>query len=148
MSQTNRRAAREQAFALLFELSFHPGGSLMEILNTRDDDTPEPDAFAKELALCAEEHLQALDEEIAKRLKGWKLNRISRASLAILRMAACEICHFDDIPVGASINEAVELAKVYAEDEAPKFINGVLGTLARDQESGDRKQGSDAKSGD
>jgi len=135
MDQSSRRQAREQAFALLFELSFHPGERLTDILNARDDDTPAPDAFALKLALCAEENLQALDEEIAKRLKGWKLNRISRASLAILRMAACEIRHFDEIPVGASINEAVELAKVYADDEAPKFINGVLGAIARESGS-------------
>jgi len=134
MNQLSRRQAREQAFALLFELSFHAGESLTGILSTRDDDddTPAPDAFALKLALCAEENLQALDEEIAKRLKGWKLNRISRVSLAILRIAACEIRYFDDVPVGASINEAVELAKTYADDEAPKFINGVLGAIARE----------------
>jgi len=137
MDQTNRRKAREQAFALLFELSFHPQGSLRDILDTQsaqEDDTPAPDDFALKLALCAEEHLQALDEQIEARLKNWKLNRISRASHAILRLAVCEMQYFDDIPVGASINEAVELAKIYADDEAPKFINGVLGAIARSQD--------------
>ena len=136
MDQLYRRTAREQAFALLFELSFHPGESLMDIINTRDgdDDTPVPDYFALKLALCAEAHLRALDEEITKRLKGWKLSRISRASHAILRLAVCEMRYFDNIPVGASINEAVELAKIYADDEAPKFINGVLGAIARSKD--------------
>jgi len=134
MDQSGRRAAREQAFALLFELSFYPEGSLRDILDAhgaQEDEIPELNALALKLALCAEEHLQALDEEIAKRLKGWKLSRISRASHAILRLAVCEMKYFDDIPVGASINEAVELAKIYADDDAPKFINGVLGAIAR-----------------
>jgi len=132
--QSKRRDAREQAFALLFELSFHPGECLRDILDTRgaEDDTPAPDAFALALAECAEAHLTELDEEIAKRLKGWKLNRISRASHALLRLAVCEMKYFDGIPMGASINEAVELAKIYADEGAPKFINGVLGAIARD----------------
>lgn len=131
--QSNRRAAREQAFALLFELSFHPGATLRDILDMRGEDAPDP--FALELALCAESHLETLDEEIAKRLKSWKLNRISRASLALLRLAVCEMLYFDGIPVGASINEAVELAKIYAAEEDPKFINGVLGTIARERDA-------------
>ena len=129
-----RRAAREQAFALLFELSFHPGEALKDILAAHaalDDDTPAPEPFALEVALCAESHLAELDDAIAQRLKGWKLNRISRAAHAILRLAVCEMQYFDDIPVGASINEAVELAKLYADEEAPRFVNGVLGAIAR-----------------
>jgi len=138
MDQVNRRQAREQAFALLFELSFHGEESLQSILNVRDeqDDTPEPDHFAIKLASCVQENLPALDETITAKLKpGWKLSRISRASHIILRLAICELCYFDDIPVGATINEAVELAKTYAEDDAPKFINGMLGAIAREQES-------------
>ena len=137
MQQDKRRAAREQAFALLFELSFHAQESLQGIINARDedDDTPAPNAFARKLALCVEENLQALDDAIIAKLKpGWRLSRISRAAHIILRLAICEMLYFDDIPVGASINEAVELAKTYADDDAPKFINGILGVIAREQE--------------
>ena len=132
MDQVNRRQAREQAFALLFELSFHPDGSLQDILDAQEDATP--DGFAVKLVCCVQENLQALDDAIVAKLKpGWRLSRISRASHAILRLAICEICYFEDIPAGASINEAVELAKLYADDDAPKFINGILGAIVREQ---------------
>jgi len=139
-----RRAAREQAFQWLFALSFHEGAALEEILAAQreeDPDLPAPDPFALRLAQRAAEQLPALDEEITKRLKGWKLGRISRASLALLRLAVCEILYFDDIPPGASINEAVELAKLYGDADAPRFINGVLGSVIRNQEAGGRGDG-------
>ena len=128
-----RRASREKAFALLFELSFQPGESPAVLMaRTYDEENPPPaDSLALRLAETASEHLEELDEAISQRLKGWKLSRISRVSHALLRLAACEILYFDDIPVGASINEAVELAKIYGDDDAPKFINGVLGAIAR-----------------
>jgi len=129
----HRRQSREKAFALLFELSFQPGEAIASLVerSAEGDEPPEVDSFALRLAETAAEHLEELDDAIAKRLKGWKLNRISRASHALLRLAVCEMLYFDDIPVGASINEAVELAKIYADADAPKFINGVLGSIAR-----------------
>lgn len=131
--QTSRRASREKAFALLFELSFQPEETIQSLLANAvpDSEVPPADDFAIELAEAAAQRLPQLDEAIEPRLKGWKLSRISRVSLTLLRLAVCEILYFDNIPVGASINEAVELAKIYGDDEAPKFINGVLGAVAR-----------------
>ena len=128
-----RRASREKAFALLFELSFQPEESVATLVERacEGDEPPPVDGFALRLAETAAAHLDELDEAIAKRLKGWKLGRISRVSHALLRLAVCEMLWFDDIPVGASINEAVELAKLYGDAEAPKFINGVLGAISR-----------------
>jgi len=130
-----RRASREKAFALLFELSFQPGETIASLAERacEGDDPPPADSFALRLAETASLHLEELDEIIAKRLKGWKLSRISRTSHALLRLAVCEMFYFDDIPVGASINEAVELAKIYGDDGAPKFINGVLGAISREE---------------
>jgi len=128
-----RRASREKAFALLFELSFQPGEAIQSLIERacEGDDPPPVDSLAMRLAETASIHLEELDETIAKRLKGWKLSRISRTSHALLRLAVCEMLYFDDIPVGASINEAVELAKLYGDADAPKFINGVLGAISR-----------------
>ena len=141
MTQQQRRQAREQAFALLFELTFHT--NLQEVLAARDETAELPHEFALQLATLAVENLSALDEEIAKRLKpGWRLGRIPRATHALLRLAVCEMLHFDDIPVGVSINEAVELAKLYGDDDAPKFVNGLLGAIAR---SSEQESGSEAK---
>jgi len=132
-----RRASRTAALALLFELSFQPGESIAALIENacEDDEAPRVDSFALKLAETASAHLQELDETIEKRLKGWKLGRISRVSHALLRLAVCEMLYFGDIPVGASINEAVELAKIYGDADAPRFINGVLGSIARDKES-------------
>ena len=132
-----RRASREKAFALLFELSFQPGETTQSLAERacEGDDPPPADSFALRLAETASSHLEELDETIAKRLKGWKLSRISRVSHALLRLAVCEMLYFDDIPVGASINEAVELAKIYGDADAPKFINGVLGAISREEKS-------------
>ena len=130
MTQQQRRQAREQAFSLLFELTFHD--SLQAVLDARDEGETPLHEFAMQLATTAEENLQQLDDAIAKRLKpGWRLGRIPRATHALLRLAVCEMLHFDDIPTGVSINEAVELAKLYADDDAPKFVNGLLGAIAR-----------------
>ena len=127
-----RRASREKAFALLFELSFQPGETIASLAaNACEGDEAPADSLALRLAETASLHLEELDDTITKRLKGWKLSRISRVSHALLRLAVCEMLYFDDIPVGASINEAVELAKIYADADAPKFINGVLGSIAR-----------------
>lgn len=80
-----------------------------------------------------------IDEIISKYLKkGWSISRISRTSLAILRLAVYEIKYLDSVPQSVSINEAVELSKKYSIDES-KFVNGVLGAFVRDIEAGEEK---------
>ncbi|MDR0532081.1 MAG: transcription antitermination factor NusB [Oscillospiraceae bacterium] len=133
---SNRRAAREQAFALLFVMSFRPGepvGVLADCMAEAAQENEEApvSAAALELAQTTAAHLEQIDGEIERRLKGWRISRISRVSLALLRMAVCEMLFCDRIPVGASINEAVELAKRYGDEEAARFVNGVLGAIAR-----------------
>ena len=70
-------------------------------------------------------------EQIRRYAKGWKLERISKTALAVLRCALCEILYMDDIPNAAAINEAVELAKGYDEPDTVAFVNGVLGGYMR-----------------
>ena len=76
--------------------------------------------------------LPMIDEKISEASKGWKLNRIAKAELAILRLAVYEALYDDDIPVPVAINEAVELAKDYGQDESYSFVNGVLSTICKD----------------
>ena len=76
-------------------------------------------------------HREEIDEEIRRYARGWKLERISKTALAVLRCALCEILYMDDIPDAAAINEAVELAKGYDEPDTVSFINGVLGGFMR-----------------
>lgn len=75
--------------------------------------------------------LDLVDETIEKNLKGWTMARLAKVDRQILRIAVYEFLYKDDIPEEVSINEAVEIAKLYSSDEAPKFINGILGTIYR-----------------
>lgn len=128
-----RKEAREQAFIIIFEKEFNDEYSLDEIIDAaKDAELFDADEFAKKLAEKTLENLDKLDELISSNLKGgWKIGRISKVSLAILRLAVCEMTQFNDIPVSVSINEAVELAKMYAADEDSAFVNGLLASVSK-----------------
>ncbi len=126
-----RKEAREQAFIIIFEKEFNNEYTLDEIIEAAaESDLFTTDDFAHALAEKTLAEMDMLDEKITSHLKGgWKLSRISKVSLAILRLAICEIIHFSDIPVSVSINEAVELAKKYAAEEDSSFVNGLLSSV-------------------
>ena len=77
------------------------------------------------------EKQEELDDYIERYARGWRPERISKTALAVLRCAICEILYFEDVPAGAAINEAVELAKNYDDADTVAFINGVLGSFVR-----------------
>ena len=89
--------------------------------------------YISELVNGVCERRRELDETISRYSQGWKINRISKTALCILRCAIYEILYMPDIPDAASINEAVELAKSYDEAETVRFINGILGSFMRDR---------------
>lgn len=127
-----RRKSREQSFIVLFEKSFNEEQSFDEIVEIAiESEVIEKDKFMSNLLKSAEENLVDIDAEIEKNLKGWSKSRISKVSLALLRMAIAEMKYTDDVPVGVSINEAVEICKIYGSDEDKSFVNGVLGSVAR-----------------
>lgn len=80
--------------------------------------------------ICITDHLYDIDSMIERHSKKWKLDRIPKAELAILRTACGEIAYKDDIPASVSINEAVNLAKAFGGSGASSFVNGVLGKIA------------------
>ena len=127
----SRRKSREQVFALLFEKSFNdqPVMDLAEGAQDAREFIIEP--FALELATGAEEKLAEIDARIDAFSHKWSRDRISRVSLAILRLAVYEMQYDDDTPASIAINEAGELAKKYGGDEESAFVNGVLGGIAR-----------------
>lgn len=131
----DKRKAREQAFIILFERSFNSELTIDEILNIAvESEVIEKNKMTADIVRKAEEHIDEIDGVIEKNLKGWSKQRISKVSLALLRMAVCEMKYFDKVPVGVSINEAVEICKVYGSDEDKGFINGILGSIAREKE--------------
>lgn len=142
-----RREAREVAVRLCFELSA-TGKEAQDILSNFFDEeyyatlAAEDEVFLeypkeRELGYISALvrgiglHLVELDGYVEKYSSGWRFERISRTALAIIKTAMYEILYMPDIPVGVSINEAVELAKEYEEPETVPFINGVLGSFAR-----------------
>lgn len=127
-----RRQAREQAFILLFEKSFNPDVTVEELLElAKELRMLEDDEFVAALVNTTCDNIDTIDDFIIKYSKGWKINRIPKVTLAIIRMALAEIIYFDDVPDGVSVNEAVELAKKYSTPEDASYINGLLGTVVR-----------------
>lgn len=128
----SRYKKREQAFLLCFESLF----SDADIDELADNAGDARDEFLSDYAIdCAKGikmHHEEIDEKISSNLKaGWKINRISKVSLAIMRVAVFEMLYLEDIPVSVSINEAVELSKKYTVEDDTAFINGVLGAVAK-----------------
>ncbi|XOQ48911.1 MAG: transcription antitermination factor NusB [Eubacteriales bacterium] len=127
-----RREAREQAFVLIFERSFSHDTTEQIIDAAGFCGDIIIDDFARRIAVGAEQNEEAIDALIEKNIRGWKMNRLSKVSLALLKMAIYEIMFEKDIPVNVSINEAINLAKKYGgADDAP-YINGVLGSVVKD----------------
>lgn len=129
-----RHEARELAFVLLFEKSFSDCTIQEIIKNAGEARDIQSDDFAVSLAEGAESHMDEIDEKIYAHSHKWSKGRISRVSMAIMRLAVYEMQYIEDIPVSVSINEAVELAKKYGGEEDSAFINGVLGGITRQPE--------------
>lgn len=131
----NKRKSREQAFIILFEKSFNTKLSVDEIMDIAiETEVISKDKMTADIVKKAEENIEDIDAVIEHNLKGWSKQRISKVSLALLRMAVCEMKYFDKVPVGVSINEAVEICKVYGSDEDKGFVNGILGSISREKE--------------
>lgn len=130
-----RRESREQAFILMFEKSFQKDLDMKEMIDINiANELIEHDGFAQELALKASENIEEIDSVIEKYSVARKMNRISKVSLSVLRIAICEMLFFKDIPYGVSINEAVEICKKYASEDEYAYVNGLLGAFARNSE--------------
>ena len=143
----NRSTAREIAVHFAFELAFSSdsAGQLLERELTpeafalRGGEEPMYAEFPGEeelryittLVRGVGGHGAELDGYIEKYAKGWRFSRIDRVAAAIMRVAMYEILYMPDIPNKAAINEAVEIAKGYVDDDVVKFINGILGSFVR-----------------
>lgn len=126
-----RSEAREQAFILIFERSFKDEDIDEIIEQAQISRSMVVNGYAHSLAQEVSDNLPWLDKIIASYSKKWKIQRISRVSLSILRLSLWEIDHVDTVPEGVSINEAVELAKKYGNADDFSFVNGVLGAYVR-----------------
>ena len=129
----NRTAMRESAFKLIYSLEIQKQDNLKEQIDVYFESENIEDKAAKEYiedaVLGIEEHKEEILGFIEKNLKSdWKIDRISKIDLSILKLAIYEI-QYKDIPFKVVINEAVELAKKYGEDSSKNFVNGILASI-------------------
>jgi N utilization substance protein B len=130
--QEGRRAGRTQAVVLLYQhdLTGLPMGEL--IANVERDRGRPIDELTRALVDGVSVDAAAIDVMISSAAEGWTADRLAPLERNILRVAVHELLDWPEVPAAVSINEAVELAKVYCGTEAPPFINGILGRIARE----------------
>jgi N utilization substance protein B len=130
-----RTRARALALQVLYEVDI-ASHSPAEVLKTRLEETPlahDLAEFARQIIFGILPLAHELDQLIARYAPEWPLDQIAAIDRNILRMALWEFAFFHETPIKVAINEAVELAKHYGSDSAPRFVNGVLGSLAEHQ---------------
>ena len=129
-----RREIREHIFLMLFRKDFHEASELKEQMDMYIADLKEPTIEEYSYLISrvngVVDKLAEIDAILSEATSGWKLNRVGKVDLTILRLAVFEMQFDEDIPVKVAINEAVELAKRFGGDETPGFVNGVLAKLA------------------
>lgn len=129
-----RKQEREQAFCLVFEKCFREE-TCEEVLELAEDIRDfELTDYIKDVFMGVFQNLEFIDSVISKYLQSWTIERISKTDLALLRLAVYEMKYCEDIPESVTVNEIVELSKVYSTDKGPAYINGVLGNISRSGE--------------
>lgn len=132
-----RREIREHVFVMLFQSEFHDGSEIPE-QNGFYFENFVPSAGEEEMAQVKDrfsrvrENLGMIDPVLSEATSGWKLSRMGKVELSLLRLAVFEMRCDDEIPEKVAINEAVELAKKFGGDASYGFVNGVLAKLARE----------------
>jgi len=129
-----RREIRKHIFKMLFLKEFHQGMDLEEqkklYLLDIEEPTEEEQVYLSTRFQLIIDKLDEIDEILSEASSGWKLSRMGKVDLTILRLAVFEMRFDDNIPVKVAINEAVELAKIFGGEESPSFINGILAKIA------------------
>ncbi len=141
-----RRQIREHIFKLLFQTEFYNEDEFEEqadsffdslvLENDEDADSEKMMKLQKDYAMIRKktkdifDHIEEIDLKINEKSVGWKTSRMGKVELTILRLGVYEILMDDDIPQPVAINEAVELAKKFGEDNASSFVNGILAKFA------------------
>ncbi|MBI6091650.1 transcription antitermination factor NusB [Clostridium perfringens] len=135
----NRVKSREYLLQLAYQMEI-TSETALETFNSfmENEDISKDDldlAYIKSGLLGIEENKEKLDSLIESQLVKWKLNRISKVNLSILRISTYEILFAEDVPGKVSINEAIELCKKYSDNKSVSFINGVLDKVYKNMES-------------
>ncbi len=135
----NRRESREKVFELLYESEFHKNEDVCGVYSTSCENRElKENKYIKSVFFGVCDKKSELDEVIFKHAVGWKPERLQKVSASILRLALYEMLYMEDIPANVSINEALELAKKFDDDNARPFINGVLNAVMKSIETDEK----------
>lgn len=133
----NRSAMREEAFKVIYSMQIQKVENKEEqielYIESNNINNKEAQEYIKDVAFGIEKHQENIDNQIKQNLKeNWRIERISKIDLSILRLAIYEI-EYKEIPYKVAINEAVELAKKYGEDTSKNFVNGILASIVKEE---------------
>lgn len=130
-----RRELREHIFELLFRIEFNTPEEMPEQIQLFFADMEELEKadqfYIEEKYAHIVDRLPEIDKQIEETARSWKIARMGKVDLTVLRLAVYEMEFDEDVPVGVAINEAVELAKKFGGDDSPVFINGILGKIGK-----------------
>lgn len=131
----SRRSAREEVMKLVYQIIMNKSNSeeaLKNFYENQENELPnEEKEYIDNCVSGIERNSEKIDKYIEEYSKGWKVNRISKVDLAIMRVAIYEMLERKDIPNAVAVNEAIELAKKYSSEKSSSFINGILGNVIR-----------------
>ena len=133
----NRSSMREETFKILYSMQIQGNENKQEqiklYIENNNIHNEEAKKYIEDVIFGIENNKEEIDEQIKKNLKeNWKIERVSKIDLSILRLAIYEI-KFKQIPFKVAINEAVELAKKYGEDTSKNFVNGILASIVKEE---------------
>lgn len=128
-----RKEAREGGFIIIFEYEFQKlsAEALLELYYEYRPEVDGQREYLENLVHTTLTHLDTIDAAISENTRGWALSRLSKVSLAALRIGICELLYDKDLASGIAINEAVQLAKDYEGEKASAFVNGILASVAK-----------------
>ena len=131
-----RKEARDLAFKLLYqvEMQNETAQNIIDIYYVENELTGKGKDYVEEILFGVSEKSEIIDDIISGLSESWKLNRISKISISLIRLSVYEIMYRDDIPDNVSINEAVDLAKLYEGEESASFVNGILAAVLKKKE--------------
>jgi transcription antitermination protein NusB len=126
-----RRDARRLAVSILYQADL-AGRSALEVLEERRSLGVRVPGFTEDLAMGVEERRAEIDRLIGEHAEGWTVPRMAVVDRTILRIATYELLHRDDVPAAVAVDEAVEMAKELSTEDSGRFVNGILGRIARE----------------
>jgi N utilization substance protein B len=121
-----RRKARELALQTLFQIDLSEANPADALQHALEEAGEKEDSFLSSIVTNFVENQQAIDQTLSSNIESWSIDRLGNVDRNILRIALVEINYLEDVPKSVAINEAIEIAKIYGDNDSSKFINAVL----------------------